>query len=408
MKVLGITAEYNPFHRGHKYHLDKAKEMSGADVTVVVMSGCFTQRGEAAIADKWIRSETAIKSGADLVIELPFLFACNRAECFAAGAVDILAASGATHIAFGCESENADEIRAAAAGIVSEKDAIEQLRRRLMKEGKSYARANEKAVRETVGEYAGDLILQPNNILAVEYVKRLEYYRSKGRIIQTIPIRRRGSGYDDVNPGEKYAGATAIRRMNINDMRDYVTPESWAYLKTMEPLPDRESEFFRILRGIIMRAEASELADIYSVGEGFENKLKKEIVRADNMSELINSLVSARYTAATVRRILVNVLVGVPGRDADIVLDKGESAASYLRILAAGEKGREYLKMLKKSDEAPLQITNVNKVTELTDEVGSIVLKYDLKAADIYNLISGYDVVKNSDRVRKPYIELHK
>ena len=211
-----------------------------------------------------------------------------------------------------------------------------------------------------------------------------------------------------MNPGEKYAGATAIRRMNINDMRDYVTPESWAYLKTMEPLPDRESEIFRILRGIIMRAEASELADIYSVGEGFENKLKKEITRADNMSELINSLVSARYTAATVRRILVNVLVGVPGRDADIVLDKGESAASYLRILAAGEKGREYLKILKKSDEAPLQITNVNKVTELTDEVGSIVLKYDLKAADIYNLISGYDVVKNSDRVRKPYIELHK
>lgn len=94
MRVAGITAEYNPFHRGHEYQLQKARELTGADIVIVVMSGNFTQRGEAAIADKWIRSETAVKAGADLVIELPFLFACSRGEIFASAAVDILVAAG--------------------------------------------------------------------------------------------------------------------------------------------------------------------------------------------------------------------------------------------------------------------------------------------------------------------------
>ena len=110
MKILGITAEYNPFHNGHRYHLEKSRELTGADYVIAVMSGNFTQRGEAAIMDKWERSRLAVENGIDIVFELPFVFACCRAEKFAAGAVDILAGLGATHISFGSESGSLDRL----------------------------------------------------------------------------------------------------------------------------------------------------------------------------------------------------------------------------------------------------------------------------------------------------------
>lgn len=404
MRVVGITAEYNPFHKGHKYHLEKARELSGANVAIVVMSGDFIQRGEVAIADKWIRSEMAVKSGADLVIELPFLFACNRAEVFASAAVDFLVAAGATDIAFGCETDDFDGLKNATRGIIRESQTIDALAREFMKEGISYAKANERAVKHVLGDSAVEFIREPNNILAVEYMKRGEYYIQRGKDINYLPIKRVGSGYRNVNPEEGFAGAAAIRGMDFEEMKKYLPEESWALLEDLVPLHCRDDEMFRLLRGIVMRGEPEELARIYSVGEGFENKLKKEIRDASHMNDLMERLVSARYTAAAVRRMLVYTLLNVTGENADSVIDAEGSAAFYLRVLAAGQKGREHLKLLKKSEGSPEQITNVNKYVPVND-IASKMIDWDLAAADMYNLLSGVKIRDFSDRVRKPYIE---
>ena len=154
MKTAGITAEYNPFHNGHVYHIGKTRELTGADCVVVVMSGDFTQRGEPAVCDKWERAKAAVAApseGADLVIELPFAFACSRASVFAAGAVDMLVKLGADVISFGCEAEEPEHLRRLAEVLVSEAAAIEALRAANMQKGLSHAKAYRRSLRKRCG-----------------------------------------------------------------------------------------------------------------------------------------------------------------------------------------------------------------------------------------------------------------
>ena len=155
MKTVGITAEYNPFHNGHAYHIEKARELAGADCVIAVMSGDFTQRGEPAVAGEWERAKAAVSapgSAADLIIELPFVFACGRASVFAAGAVDMLAGLGADCISFGCEAGEPELLREAAEALVSESESIKKGRDGFMKEGMSGAKAYELAVSQDAGE----------------------------------------------------------------------------------------------------------------------------------------------------------------------------------------------------------------------------------------------------------------
>ena len=227
MKILGITAEYNPFHRGHQYHLEQAKEITGADITLVAMSGDFTQRGEPAIEDKWKRSKDAVQSGADLVFELPFLFACNRAPYFAAGGVDHLIAAGATHISFGCEADDPADLLQLAADLQANRDELRAQTQANMQAGVSYAKAYESATAAILGEDAAGLILQPNNILAVEYLKRIGFWNEQGKDVVAVPVKRTGSGYRDSDDETAYAGASFIRQnLGKTDVRRFLTEET--------------------------------------------------------------------------------------------------------------------------------------------------------------------------------------
>ena len=202
MKAVGITAEYNPFHNGHIYHAETARQMSGADCVIAVMSGDFTQRGEPAVCGKWERARAAVMSGSvDLVIELPFAFACSKASVFASGAVDMLAALGTDVISFGCEAEDPALLRKLAGTLLNEAEAIEAARASFMKDGHSSAKAYELAVSSVAGEEASGLLLEPNNILALEYMKRIIYWSGRGREIEDLPVTRYGSGYGGVSPG---------------------------------------------------------------------------------------------------------------------------------------------------------------------------------------------------------------
>ena len=176
MKILGITAEYNPFHNGHRYHLQRSMEMTGADYSVAVMSGSFTQRGEPAALDKWTRSRLAVQNGVDLVLELPFLYACSRGEIFASGAVDILRGIGATHISFGSESGDLEALQSLVTGMRMRSGEIDEIRLQEMQKGDSFVRSLQRAVEKVLGASAAQLMAEPNNILAIEYLKRVDYW----------------------------------------------------------------------------------------------------------------------------------------------------------------------------------------------------------------------------------------
>ena len=399
MKILGITAEYNPFHNGHRYHLEKSRELTGADYVIAVMSGDFTQRGEAAIMDKWERSRLAVENGIDIVFELPFVFACCRAEKFAAGAVDILAGLGATHISFGSESGNLDRLGTLVTRLRQRHREIDCKRQLLMKQGSSYARSFQAAAGEVLGEEAASLMLSPNNILAIEYMNRIT---EKEYAIEPVTVERYGSGYFDRNQGAGIAGATAVRKLaesgNPDEASEYVPDNVFrAMSEAAVNRSECEERAFQLIRAEIIKNSTSSLSTIYCMGEGLENKLKKEIIRAGSLQELVSSVVSRRYTEAAVRRLMVYILMGIRERDPQKLL--------YGRVLAAGAKGRELIRAMKRQGISRIPvITNINKETDICEGVYD-TLRYDLLASDMYNLICGKDIYSFSDKVKRPYIE---
>lgn len=399
MKVLGIIAEYNPFHNGHEYHIRKSKELTGADCTVAVMSGNFTQRGEAAVFDKWQRSRAAVESGVDLAVELPFVFACNRGEIFAKGAVDILKGLGVTHISFGSECGKLDKLEKLAFDMERHKETIERIKNEFMESGNSFAKSFHMAVESVLGSEQSRLMTEPNNILALEYIKRIFYWRGKGVFIEPVTVKRYGSGYFEADEESGFAGATFIRKIMEEDPASALkyVPES---MKDMLAGKARgglwQDKAFDIIRSDIIRSQPEELRQVYCMGEGLEYKFKKEVMRADSFEKFLSSAVSKRYTEAAIRRILTYILVGLK--------EENPKFDIYARLLAAGKKGRDFIKSVKKEKKVDIPfITNINKEK---DDVAKVwdTLQYDCVASDMYNILMERDLYEFSDRVRMPYV----
>lgn len=422
MNILGITAEYNPFHNGHSYQLKKAKELTGAECTVVCMSGNFMQRGEPALSDKWIRSRIAVESGADLVIELPFVFACNQARYFGAAAVDILAELGVTHISFGCEANDHEKLKSLAHIMAIHEGEIDEFRREFMcSAGLSSAKAYELAVIKVCGELDLDMDMaimnSPNNILALEYLKRIEFVNNSRRCqgtdaeLKAMPITRFGSGYNDRGSCRGFAGASVIRQMKSDDEIAEFVPrstlaETGSVAKALRTLSGAKEKAFDILRSRTVTMEAEELAQLYMVGEGFENKLKKEILLATSFDDLVKRCVSKRYTAAAVRRMIIWIMMGIKGAEADKILDINKPLSQYARVLALSHNGRKLLGSLRKGETGIKILTNINRevLPEDSDNLKNM-LKIDVLASDIYNIICGKSIYEHSDKVVKPYIK---
>lgn len=197
MKILGIISEYNPFHNGHKYHIDKSKELTGAEAVVAVMSGSFVQRGEPAFADKWLRAQTAVMSGADLVIENPFVYACNSAQVFADGAVNILDGLGCIDfLSFGSEAGSVDAL----VKFASETDEFKDRLHSALEQGMTYPKAVSFAYGDDDGVMTG-----PNNILGIEYIKVLNRIKSG---IEPVTVKRSDRGYHSYETEGIFASAS--------------------------------------------------------------------------------------------------------------------------------------------------------------------------------------------------------
>jgi len=405
-KTVGIIAEYNPFHNGHLYHLNETKQRGQADCIVAVMSGCFTQRGEPAIADKWLRAAAAIENGVDLVLELPFLFACNNAEYFAKGAVRLLDGLGCIDsFSFGSENGNLDDLLITAQALQHESDAFREKLALFMDAGHSYPRARCEAVEATSGSRAASVLKDPNNILGVEYLKEWLNLQSK---MTPITIQRIGAGHNDRTIGGDISSATAIRRefKEADPFKriDPLVPEATSeFLKTIdfEGFVDNDS-LFTIAVYKILNTPASILSNILSAGEGLENRLKKAAESSTSFEELVQNVKTKRYTETRIRRLLIHTLLDLRKDDFFRILDAG---TLYARVLGLSKRGGALLRQIKKTQCARIPIITNIHCEETADETIKELLDYDIRSADLYHLIFNGSVDIESDHRRKPYVQ---
>lgn len=369
MKSIGIIAEFNPFHQGHQYLIEKVKKETGAEVCVSVMTGNFTQRGTPAIFDKWTRAQSAIEKGVNLVVELPAIYSCNSSDFFAKGGVEILEALGCDYIAFGSECGDIDTLLEAAHFISNNYDLLQEDIRKLTNSGISYPRARQQVINNMDVNFDVSLISEPNNILALEYIR----HATK---IKPYTIKRRGYGY--------HQSATLIRDEMLNE-----NPEKFRQLK---------DNYWKMVCARIMQMTPFQLEEIYSAGSGLGNKLKKEIRYASSREKLIEGVKSKAYTYSRISRYLTQILLNI---DKNAVYHGG----NYIRILATDEIGRKFLKEAKKSDNITLPvITNVNKDMPSDEDIKG-TFEIDILATDMYNMITERDLYDFSDYVKKPYVK---
>lgn len=358
MRVVGIIAEYNPLHNGHIYHLERARSLSGADYCVVVMSGNFVQRGEAACTDKYTRAAWALRGGADVVLELPSVYAVAPAERFAIGGVRTLANTGVvTDLAFGCEAPDLETLYQISDIIASEPPALQEAIKKHLALGKAYPRARFDAL----GEYGVpramlEAIAQPNNILAVEYLSAIRAYAPT---IEPLPIERVGTGYHSEEISGEFASATAIRKAIVEGRREILTTMPsfvGGPLLYDEQFIIPQEALGPLILTALRRMRMDELAALPDVAEGFENVIHKAVRTVRTIDAFFEAVKTKRYTLARCRRIAVCALLGVTAEHVRQTMSSREG--TYLRVLAFKKTARPLLGEMAKNRTSPMFVRN--------------------------------------------------
>ncbi len=378
MRSVGIIAEYNPFHNGHLYHLNKIKEKYPDAVIVLVMSGNFTERGDVSIIDKWKKTQIALKAGIDLVVELPFPFATQSADYFSYGSITLLEKLKVERVIFGSESNNISDLETIVDAEISNPD-FDKLVKIYLKLGKNYPTSLSLAVKDLTNKE----ITAPNDLLGISYIKTIRKY-NYNIIPETI---KRTNNYHEEELGEEISSATAIRKAlkdNI-EIKSQVPEFSLEYLTDLHSIED----YFPLLKYRIITDD--DLSKYNIVDEGLDKKLKKEIGNATSYQELINLIKSKRYTYNKLSRMLIHILC-------NFTKEKKEQfkEISYIRLLGFSPKGRMYLNIIKKDLDVPL----ISKINRNKDPM----LEYEIETTKIYSL--DLDSKKQVDLINKEYRNL--
>lgn len=391
-KVLGIIGEYNPFHNGHLYHLEQSKRMTGANYTVAIMSGNFTERGSTALINKWSRTEIALNNGIDLVIELPVLYATSSAEGFAEGAVKILnSLKVVDYISFGAETSNIDILQEIANILYAEPKNYKALLAQELNKGLSFPKSRENALMLYLNnEKYSNIISSPNNILGIEYIKALKKLKSN---IKPISIARFEAGYNDTSYTGNIASATAIRNIVKNggfDILKRLLPgSSFSILlndiKMGYVIPDL-SVFEKQIIYNLRKMSIAEIAELPDVSEGLEFAIKKSATSCNNLTDLLDNIKSKRYTLTRLQRILLYSLLNITKKD--MALSK--KINPYIRVLGFNERGKFLLSEISKANPKLEIITSVKQfVDNNTNRNLQILLDKDIWATNVYSL--GYE-----------------
>lgn len=369
MQICAIIAEYNPFHNGHKYMIDKIRKAGGTHV-VAVMSGSFVQRGDVALCDKYSRTRMALEGGADLVIELPVTYAAATAQRFAHGAVAIIKALGCVDtLAFGSEcgdSKLLDKI----ADAIDKPDVVEKMKENLSL-GMSFASARQSAL-EMCG-YEGGVLQNANDTLAVCYID--EIYRQNA-CLNRMAIKRKGVSHDGGIAGD-FASASTIRNM-VADGENFAPYMPWDAADLLQQQID--SGRCPMLLGRLDRAfmaklrsmSIEDIANLPDISEGLENRIYAAVRECGSVFDVADAVKSKRYTHARIRRILLSALLGIDKRTYAL-------EPQYIRVLGFNEKGREILSaarptlpiIARAKDAAPLK-GNARRMLELQSVADSI------------------------------------
>ncbi len=402
--VLGIVAEYNPFHNGHLYHLLKSKEEAKADSVIAVIGGNFTQRGEPSLLDKWCKAEMAIKNGADLIIELPVLYSISSAENFANGAVKILDSLKIVDtLSFGTETEDLNKLNIIANTLFKEPKEYKDMLSLFLKDGTSFPKAREQALIGYLKDTTfASILSSPNNILGIEYLKALKKYSSN---INPINIVRKDAGHLSLDYIGQIASATAIRNLvysnRLRDVKTYITPASFTILS--EELKNGHfvkdlSRFENIIIYNLRNMSLEEIANLPDVSEGLEYLIKKAANSCNNLLELINIVHSKRYTETRIKRILLYSLLKITEKDIAI----SKKTMPYIRILGFNEKGKNLISQIKKANPKLNIITSVKKFEDINlNKNLKTMLDKDILATNIYTLGYSHDSWSNLDYTKK-------
>lgn len=369
MHVTGIIAEYNPFHNGHRYQLEQIRQAYPDSAVIAVMSGSFVQRGQAALLDKWQRAGLAIADGCDLVLELPFAFACRSAQDFARGGVQLLARLGCVNmLAFGAECPSLATLKEIAAAVDS--DAVQTQLHERINDGASYAQALTELT-ATAASADGSLLHQPNNILAIEYLRALAEYPA----IEPLLIPRAGASYHSTDIAATNASASAIRQLlhkaaaaaRIADgrllaaqlterdyaaLRESLPPAVFANIRqlTAAQLPDH-NRLLLPLQALMLRTDNAALQELAGINEGLENRLRSCLENATSYGEALHAATTKRYPQSRIARTLIHVLLGITQAQ---LAEIDNAGPLYARVLACGPRGRDLLRHIKKAETLPL------------------------------------------------------
>ena len=366
MDTAGIICEFNPFHQGHRYLIEQVRK-AGARRIVCIMSGCFVQRGQPAVSDKFERARSAVEGGADLILELPSVYAVNSADYFACGGVRILKQLGCVDtIAFGSECGDAAALKAAA--MLEENSLFKDVLRRSLEEGMSYPASYSKAALSADPDIDALLLSSPNNTLAICYLReniRQNAGLSPFTVRRTFPY-----------------SASDIRKNMASD----------------KAVLEREKIFFALLRQKIADCSREEISNICEVTEGLENRIADALEKASDTDDLIKSIKSSRYTYAKISRILTQMLLGITK---DIIRASEKKEIAYAKVLALNETGASVLKDARTEGRIPI-LSNINKNT-VNDDIRP-VLNIDINSSNLYSILCGRVINEYSDRVRIPII----
>lgn len=397
MKTVGLIAEYNPFHNGHLYHLKKSKEITQADYIIVVMSGNFVQRGEPAIIDKWARTNMALKAGADIVIELPVVYATASAEFFGLGSVSILHKSRIVDsICFGSENGNLNLLSQIAAFLCNESKDFQINLRKYLSKGLTFPIARNKALLHILKENdnfiknedeINELLSSPNNILGIEYLKALINLNSS---IEPFTIKREGASYHSTNMESTIASATGIRNALKNNqlhlLNNTIPKECMEiFMKNINrgSSPIYFDDFSSELQYLLRTVSKNELQNFMEISEGLENRILNCASSNFLISELTQAVKTKRYTMTRIQRALMHIILHIQSKDFWEFHNNG--GPQYLRILGFKKSATPLLKKLKQNSMLPI-ISNFKKSYKDFNGLAKKMLEIESMSTDIYKL----------------------
>lgn len=377
--ICAIVSEYNPFHKGHIYHIEQTR-LLGATHIVAILSGNFVQRGEAALLEKRARAEAALLGGADLVLELPLPWAMAGAETFARGAVQTAEALGCvSSLSFGSESGDIFALRRIAEFFLSP-EFSEALKNELLS-GVTFALARERAAARFLGEDSARRLKNANDILAVEYLKAI---LQTGSSLSALAVQRFGAAHDDNTPRGGFASASFLREQILSgkeeEIRPYLSEASFQILcreRQKGAAPASMERLERPILAALRRMSRAEFSLLPDLSEGLEGRILSAVQSETTLCALYDKIKTKRYTHARIRRIIVAAFLG---------LSSSLSACSvpYLRVLGLNERGQEILRLARTTAKIPILLRAADRL--LLSEEGKAVFRSECRATDLYML----------------------